>query len=344
MASAWVALGRGPYPRPVAVLDRAPLLSPTVYRRITLVALWSLVLIVVTGAGVRLTESGLGCSTWPSCEPGSLTPRAEVGANGWIEALNRYLTGFVSLAVAASVLGSLRRSPRRRDLTLLSWGLVAGVVGQILLGGAVVLFHVHPMLVQGHFLLSAVLVGNAVVLHHRAGLPDDEDDPSTAAAVTPLVAEPLRGLAWLAVGAAAVVMGAGTVVTATGPHGGDEGAERLDFSITRVAQVHSILTWVFLAIVVVLAVRLRRDRAPRRAMERVTAALTVIVGQGAIGYLQYATGVPELLVGLHIFGSMIVWAVTLRLALALATPLPEDPTTAPVISSEGRGAMAGGAT
>ncbi|HYI61989.1 MAG TPA: COX15/CtaA family protein [Acidimicrobiales bacterium] len=301
-------------------MDRARAVSPSAYRRLTLAALWSLVFIVVTGAAVRLTESGLGCSTWPGCEPGDFVPRAESGLNPWIEFGNRLVTGAVSVAVALAVLGALRRVPRRRDLTLLSWGLVAGVIGQILLGALVVVVHVHPVAVQGHFVLSAVLVADAVILHHRAGLPDG---PGGRAAAGPAPASPPAvRLARAVVALAAAVLLAGTLVTGSGPHAGDAEAERLSLSITRVAQVHSGLTWVLLATLVALGVRLRREAPGGVALERATALLTAVVLQGALGYLQYATGVPELLVGLHVLGSMLVWAAALRLLLALAAPLP----------------------
>lgn len=304
----------------MAVLDRARVVSPSAYRRLTLVALWSLVFIVGTGAGVRLSEAGLGCSTWPGCEPGDLVPRPESGVLPWIEFGNRLITGVVSVAVALAVLGALRRAPRRRDLTLLSWGLVGGVVGQILLGALVVAVHLHPVAVQGHMVLSVVLVANAVVLHHRAALPDGPDGRALPA--PPLAGPATLRLARAAVALAGAVVLAGTVVTASGPHAGDAEAERLSFSITRVAQVHSGLTWAFLAVVVAVALRLRRETLGGVALDRATALLGAVLLQGALGYLQYATGVPELLVGLHVLGAMVVWAAALRLLLSLATPLP----------------------
>lgn len=322
----------------MALLDRLPAVSPAAYRRITLVALWSLVFIVVTGAGVRLTGSGLGCSSWPGCEPGQFVPHDESSINPWIEFVNRLITGAVSVAVALAVLGSVRRAPRRQDLTLLSWGLVAGVVGQILLGAVVVQMEVHPITVQGHFLLSAVLVANAVVLHHRAARPDGADGHPAPA--TPLVGPALVRLARAAVVAGAAVMLAGTVVTGAGPHAGDEDAERLEVSVRAVAMLHSALTWIFLAVVVVLVLRLRRSGAPRVALDHASALLTVIVLQGALGYTQYVTGVPELLVGLHVLGSMLMWAAVLRLLLTLTEPLP---LAAPAASSGAVAAPGAGA-
>lgn len=308
----------------MTLLDRTPVLSPSSYRRITLVALWSLVAIVVTGAAVRLTGSGLGCSTWPGCEPGELVPHGASSYNAWVEFGNRLITGVVSVAVALAVLGSLRREgPRRRDLLWLSWGLVAGVVAQILLGALVVELHVHPIVVQGHFLLSGLLVADAVVLHHRASRPDGPD--AGPEPISPLMGQAGLRLARLAVAAGAAVMVAGTLVTGAGPHAGDADAERLSFSVRSVAQVHSGLTWIFLAIVVALVVRMRREMVGATAMDRGSALLAVVVLQGGLGYLQYFTGVPELLVGLHVLGAMLMWAAVLRLLLGLTEPLPSSP-------------------
>ena len=306
------------------MLDRAPRMSPSTYRRVTQVALWSLVLIVVTGAAVRLTASGLGCSSWPGCEPGELVPRGESTGHSWIEFGNRLITGVVSVSVVLAVLGSRRRSGRpRRDLVLLSWGLVAGVVGQILLGALVVKLHVHPVVVQGHFLLSGVLVANAVVLHHRAGRPDGPD--GGPGRPTPLMSTTGLRLARPAVGARR----AGDAGRHPGhrrrPHAGDADAERLDVAVRSVAQLHSALTWVFLLVVVALVLRMRREMVGAAATERGSLLLAVVVLQGALGYLQYFTGVPELLVALHVLGSMLMWTAVLRLLLALAEPLPVSP-------------------
>ncbi|HET7721253.1 MAG TPA: COX15/CtaA family protein, partial [Acidimicrobiales bacterium] len=106
-------------------------LSPDAYRRITLLAAVSLAAIVLTGATVRLTGSGLGCTDWPNCSEGRLTPSQIDDAPAMIEFLNRLVTGVVSVAAIVAVLGSMVRRPRRRDLTWLSWGLVAGVLAQI---------------------------------------------------------------------------------------------------------------------------------------------------------------------------------------------------------------------
>lgn len=309
--------------RRIRALWRTPI-SPEAYRRITAVALVALGAIIVTGAAVRLTGSGMGCPTWPSCEDGSLTPRGATGEHGWIEFLNRLVTGVVSVAVILAVLGSRRRVPRRDDLTRWSWGLVAGVFAQALLGGLVVLLHVAPVAVAGHYLLSAVLIWNAVVLHHKASEPEGH---------RPVATPELRARSRLMAGLAGIVLVTGTLVTGSGPHGGDEAADRLPFAVTTVARVHSGAVWLFLVVVLVVLVRIERGDADEatRGTGRVLAFL--VVAQGALGYLQYATGVPEILVGGHVLGSVLVWVAALRFHLALTQPVPVPaprPTTAPV--------------
>lgn len=294
-------------------------ISPAAYRRITLGALVALAVIIVTGAAVRLTGSGMGCPTWPQCEPGSLVPRGETGHHGWIEYGNRLFTGVVSVAVILAVLGSLARTPRRRDLTRWSLGLVAGVVAQALLGAIVVRTHVSPPTVMAHFLLSAVLVWNAVVLHHKAGEP--VGGPRRARVEPGL----LRAGRWLTV-AAGVVIVSGTFVTGAGPHGGDDAAERLPFAVSSVAAVHGTAVWVFLA-VTLLAYRASRRTGDTEIQSRIHVLLGLIAAQATIGYVQYFSGVPELLVGAHVLGSVLVWIAALRVRLALTIP---DPGLAPV--------------
>ena len=287
-----------------------PRLSPRAYRRATATALILLSAIVVTGAAVRLTGSGLGCSDWPACENDRLVAPLEY--HPMIEFTNRVFTGAVVVAIVVAVLGSFVRTPRRRDLTWLSLGLVAGVVGQIVLGGITVLFELHPALVGGHFLLSMVLVTNAVVLHWRAGR-DRKPLP------VPL---PRSGERWLAnaiVIAAAVVLIAGTVVTGTGPHGGDEEARRYAFEMPDVARVHGATVWVLVALTLVAVVRLRTSSLSPEAARAATALLGVEVAQGAVGYTQYFSGVPPLLVALHVVGALAVWITAVRLRLSIGS-------------------------
>ncbi|HEX2274019.1 MAG TPA: COX15/CtaA family protein [Acidimicrobiales bacterium] len=304
---------------------RLPRLSPATYRRITLVAVIALGFIIVTGGAVRLTGSGLGCPDWPTCAHDRVVAPWEYHA--MVEFVNRTITGLVSVAVILAVLGSLVRRPRRRDLVWLSAGLVAGVVGQIVLGGLTVLFHLAPPLVMSHFLLSMVILADAVVLHHRAGDPDD-------GIARPVVSRDLRRLGGLVVASAALTIFLGTVLTGSGPHGGDEDVERLPFFVPDVARVHGVSVMIFLGLVLVTLWRLRRDGAPAGLLRRGEVLLAVLVAQAAVGYVQYFTGVPVLLVGVHILGATLVWAAVIRFFLGFST---REVVARPAVAASGEG-------
>ena len=298
-----------------------PRLSPPAYRRVTLFALVALAFIIVTGAGVRLTGSGLGCTDWPTCEEGRLTPVDATDVHAMVEFVNRTITGLVSVAVILAVLGSLVRRPRRRDLTWWSLGLVAGVVGQIVLGGLTVLFDLAPPFVMGHFLLSMVLLWDAVVLHHRAGLPDGPTRPVASPTVV--------ALSRLLVASAAVVVLTGTVVTASGPHAGDASARRLDVAVADVARVHGASVVALLALTLVALRVASREQAPDAVQGALRTLLAVLVAQAAVGYVQYFTGVPAAIVAVHILGAVAVWVAVVRAALVVREPAP-GPVPAPV--------------
>jgi cytochrome c oxidase assembly protein subunit 15 len=276
-------------------------MSPQRYRQVCIVALALLCIIVVSGAAVRLTGSGLGCDDWPNCNNEKLIDVSSKHAA--IEQINRLFTGLVALGVIVAVLGSLVRVPRRRDLTWWSLGLVAGVLGQIVLGGITVLVDLHPAAVQSHFLLSMVLVANAVVLVYRSGLPDVHR--------TPVVSAPIRRHVRVVMVLTALALVAGTVVTGSGPHAGDEEARRFGVAITTAARVHSVTVWVAVAAVAALLWRLRRLPRDREVLDAsLTAWVAVAVLQGAVGYIQYFSGVPAILVGVHVAGATALWGVT----------------------------------
>ncbi|MYB23884.1 MAG: heme A synthase [Acidimicrobiia bacterium] len=299
-------------------------ISAATYRRITLGALVALIFIIVTGGAVRLTGSGLGCSDWPTCEENQLLPDLEYHA--LVESVNRAITGVVSVAVALAVLGSLLLRPRRRDLTGLALGLVAGVAGQVVLGGLVVWYHLSPWLVISHFLLSMVLVANAVVLHHRAGrvaAGGGRDDAATAGRGTSRAG---TNLTRLLLAATVLAIVTGTLLTGAGPHGGDADVERLQYDIPYLARFHGGAMALCAAVALALwagaergSFGLRRTaRRPARHAGAARAVVLVIGAQAAVGYLQYFTGVPPLLVGVHIAGAALLWTAVLRLHLAVA--------------------------
>lgn len=287
-------------------------ITPATYRRITVVALVLLGIIVVTGAAVRLTGSGLGCNDWPRCNDNDLVDVSTKHAA--IEQINRLFTGLVAFAVIVAVLGSLIRNPRRRDLVWLSLGLVAGVIGQIVLGGITVLVHLHPLAVQSHFLLSMILVANAVVLVIRAGEPDGA---RRMPAVVPRVRRAVR---WVVIWTALALV-AGTVTTGTGPHAGDEAARRFDLAITTVTRVHGVVVWIAVAAMAFLIWRLRRLPHDRQVLDApIYGWCIAAVAQGTIGYLQYWSGVPAGLVALHVAGATTLWGITVWLACATKRP------------------------
>jgi cytochrome c oxidase assembly protein subunit 15 len=281
-------------------------LSPSTYQRITLVALVALCVIIVSGGAVRLTGSGLGCTDWPTCEDNRIVAPNEFHA--WVEFGNRLFTGVVSIAVALAVLGSLVREPRRPDLTRLSWGLVAGVLAQILIGALVVKTELVPAAVSAHFLVSMLLVANALVLHHRAG----EEGGSPRTTVTAMV----RRLTWAVVLWLGVVLALGTVVTGAGPHSGDPGeVERLGFDIESVTRAHGSAVVILVALVIATLVAGHRTAAPARVRRAGGLLLGVLLGQAAIGYAQYFNGVPALLVAIHLLGATLAWIAALHLLL-----------------------------
>ncbi len=300
-----------------------------------MVALVLLVAIVVTGAGVRLTGSGLGCTDWPRCTEETFTPSSDLHAK--IEFYNRMITGLVSVAVILAVLGSLRRAPRRRDLVWLSWGLVGGVVGQIVLGGLVVLSDLNPWLVQGHFVVSMILVADAAVLTHRAGQPDD-------VVQRPIVTPALLRWGRVLVGMAIAVMLTGTLVTGSGPHSGhneaDPGASkveqlaaakdvrRLPIAVHDAARIHGTMMIVFLIATIWVLVQIRRHQPDGKLAASTTWLLTALILQGAIGYTQYFTGVPPGLVALHILGASLVWVAVLFTFQRMWAPLESGASAA----------------
>jgi len=307
-------------------------ISPRAYRQVTLAAAILLALIIASGAAVRLTGSGLGCPEWPNCTEGRLTAGASDDVHAQIEFANRMITGLVSLGVIVAVLGSIVRRPRRADLIWLSVGLVVGVIAQALLGALVVSELLSPPFVMGHFLLSAVLLANAIVLYHRAGIPDDMRS-------RPAVRSGTIWLGRLLVLSVSVVLVTGTVVTGAGPHSGDAGSDaklkatRLDIAVPEVARIHGTSVMVFLALALVTLWVVSREPGTRKVMQRLGLLLLLTVAQGALGYTQYFNGVPPLLVGIHVAGATAVFSATLVVLLAMYQPVRRRTGLAPTPGS-----------
>ena len=306
-------------------------ISPAQYQKITRISLLLLAFIIVTGAAVRLSGSGLGCSDWPTCENDQLVAEID-DVHAMVEFVNRVITGFVALAVIIAVLGSLFRTPKRKDLTYLSIGLVFGVIVQVIVGALVVREHLPPSLVITHFLVSMVLVWNAVELDHRSRLPDRADKS--------LPAKTLKGLTKLLLAIGVVVIVTGTIVTGSGPHSGAEKqqilealenqgetpaistleVERLPFDVPDVARIHGISVMIFLLLTLRVLFMIKRNSPT--LLPNGQNLMAAIIVQAGIGYLQYFTGVPALLVGIHVAGATLIWVMILRLYLAVNKPIP----------------------
>ncbi len=300
---------------------RLPRLSPRAYERITLFALFALGFIIVTGAAVRLSNSGLGCTEWPNCTSDHFV--ATFNFNQLMEFGNRLVTGLVSVAVVLAALGAVLRDPRRRDLIWWSLGLVASIPAQAVLGGISVKMDLAPPFITAHFLLSIIIVWNAVVLHRRAGQPDGRPEA--------IVDRSTIQLGRLLVALSVLVLITGTLVTGTGPNAGDAKATRYTFaSLTEIARVHSGTAWLLLAVALIVVWRVSRIAAPAQVDQRARRLVGVILVQGLIGYAQYFTDLPAYLVLLHIIGAVLLFIAALDFHLGLFTRAGStDPGVAP---------------
>ncbi|MCG8918496.1 COX15/CtaA family protein [Actinokineospora sp. PR83] len=290
-------------------IDRLPGASVRTQRAVAVGVLLTQALIAVAGSVVRVTGSGLGCSTWPECQPGSMVPvdHPEFAAlHQWIEFGNRLLTGVVGIiAFAAFALAYLDR-PRRRRYVRLGFIMPAGVVVQAVIGGMTVRFDLLWWTVAVHFLASALMVWLATLFLHSI---DEGDGPPVHRGLAPL-----RGLLPLMVVVLVGMLIAGTMVTGAGPHAGDPNTPRLALPVDTLAHVHAAFLYVFLGMLVAVGVMIKADAdAPPVLWRRFLLLTAVVLAQGLLGFVQYWTGVPELLVSLHVLGATAVIAATASL-------------------------------
>jgi heme a synthase len=290
--------------------------SPLVMRRIALAGVLAAVGIMLTGAGVRLSQSGLGCPDWPRCTATSLVAGGTSGdslIHRWVEFGNRLVGVAIFVAAVAVWIAAWRYRPdggaRRRDLVWLASVQPAGVVAQAVLGGIVVLTKLNPVWVSVHFLLSIGLVAAAVALLVRC---TEGTGPARS-----LVRPELRAFAFGVLAVVTVMLAAGTVVTGTGPLAGAASVARYHLSLSAVTQLHADIGWLLGGLSIALALALHLTAAPARAV-RLGWLLVVLLGvQGTIGYAQYFSGLPAGLVWVHVAGSTVIWVTALLLVFAL---------------------------
>jgi heme a synthase len=308
---------------------RLPRISPQLYARITLVSLVLLVLIVFSGAAVRLTGSGLGCPDWPDCQGRFI--QTELDSHGAIEYGNRLVTGLVGAAAIAAALAAFLRRPFRRDLAILGVLMPIGVLAQAVLGGLSVLYGLAPGYVMGHFLLSMVILSGAVALAWRARHePSSQPSSPRNAVLATRALVPIS--AW--------VLFLGTLSTAAGPHPGSSGTgevvSRLDFrgggeTLTWMIHWHgrfstflglcALATWFYA----------RRHKASRGLQRALTGLCLLLATQGIVGGIQYELGLPAEIVWVHVVLATCTWLALMwcvaaagRLAPALAGELADD--------------------
>jgi cytochrome c oxidase assembly protein subunit 15 len=261
--------------------------------------------LIVTGGAVRLTGSGLGCPTWPECTSGSIKPLAHPAQgqlHAWIEFGNRLVAWLIFLLAIFALIYVLRKLkgrndyPRLRNLAIFQ---LLGFLAQVVLGGITVLTKLNPISVSAHFILSLPLIAGALTLRTRVLAKDAAQVSSTT-----------RLLIKILVGVGVVVLAMGTVVTGTGPHAGDISAKRYHLDPRTVSWMHADLVILLITLIfaLVLVVRVAEaGRAREIVRSKTFRLLGIALAQGAIGYIQYFTKLPELLVGVHLLGATLVW-------------------------------------
>ena len=284
---------------------------PQNYHRVLFANLVAQVGIIVSGGLVRLTGSGLGCPTWPECVPGSYVPVREQaeGFHKIIEFGNRTLTGVLGILAVLAVVAVWRWAPARR-LKIAAVVVLVGVLVQALLGGLTVRLGLHPATVAAHFLVSAGLVASASYLWFARN--EGEGHP------TPLVHDLIRRVAVLTCGVGAVVLTLGTVVTGSGPHSGDaDTPARFGFDPRTISWLHADAVMLFVGLVVAVWLATRLSSAPGSVSAAWRVVLLVTLAQGLIGYTQYLTDLPEVLVLTHMLGAAALVVVLTNGLVAL---------------------------
>ncbi len=292
---------------------RSLLTSPRGFLLLCRISLATIILNVATGAAVRLSDSGLGCPDWPTCAHSRITPPASL--HPAIEFGNRMVVVVLVVACAVTYVASFLRRPGRRDLRWLSGGLILGILGESVLGAVVVYSKLNAYVVMTHFMVGIALLTVSVELCLRADHAPGRGTPAVARRV-------LRWTrAYLALLVCALI--AGTATTGAGPHAGGRGAKRVDIGLSDMSRIHAETVWVTAIVLVVVLWTLWRSDAPARIQESGRILLGAMVVQGIIGYTQYFTHLPAVLVGIHVIGATLVWSTALWFHHGLSDHRPE---------------------
>jgi cytochrome c oxidase assembly protein subunit 15 len=281
---------------------------PQTLRALALGSLVANLAIVATGGLVRLTDSGLGCPSWPDCSGGSLVPTRQLSWHKGVEFGNRLLTYVVLAAVVAVFIAAIRTRPARPDLRRWAWVTLLGVPAQAVLGGITVLTDLNPWAVAAHFMLSMSIVGAATVLWWLSREPDRP---------APAIPRPLRQLgigAWLLT---YLVLAVGTVVTGSGPHAGDAKAHRTGLRPDAVSHLHADLVMLLVGLAVALAVAVTATGAPSVVRRSTRLLVGALAFQAAVGFAQYFSRLPVGLVELHVAGAACIAAAATLVVLSM---------------------------
>jgi cytochrome c oxidase assembly protein subunit 15 len=265
--------------------------------------------IVITGGLVRLTDSGLGCPTWPTCTDTSYVPHGSLGIHGAIEFGNRLLTIVLSVIAIGTWIVVMRYRPVRRDLRRLATAAAIGIPLQAVVGGVIVLTELYPWAVSAHFLLSMGIVTLTMAMVRRSRTSPYPHTP-------PVV----RALATACVVAVWSTVTLGTVVTGSGPHSGDQDAGRTGFDPEIISQLHADLVFALVGVSVSLVIATRITATSRTLRRFATWLLAAELAQGAVGFVQYFTGLPIVAVAIHMFMAALLIALVTAVYGERGTP------------------------
>ena len=294
-------------------------IGPRHFLRLCQFTLVVTVLNVATGAAVRLSDSGLGCPDWPTCSHSHLTP--PLSLHPLIEFGNRMVVTVLVIACGLTLVAALLRAPRRRDLTWLSGGLILGVIGEAVLGAFVVYSKLNAYLVATHFMVGMALLAVAVLLTMDAGHAPGRG--------TVVVSSPARWLTRAVVALLVLVLAAGATTTGAGPHAGGKGAKRIPIGLEDMTRIHAEIVITTGLVLLALLWVLWKSDSPSVVQNRGYVLLAAMVAQGLVGYVQFFTHLPPVLVGIHVLGASLVWATALWFHHHLTDHPPESVDPAP---------------